>query len=273
MAELEHDPRLIEHLALLHEGNAAAHMRHAAERQHKATDAPQSGWTQHHMLGASGFVVAASYWSLIDARKAVALYRAATKIYRDMRHGYWIVLALASASENEIAPVLSTVDEIRAPSPQTVAFAMICNEMYDAGRRGQRSERLVAHWRQAGNYPIGRLGIPLDYYVRCAQAMHDARAKKSVEGFLVEVATYVHRAAEVLRSASHDRFHWLRLESTVLPAEPEAVAMTTAMSTISRAMFGVPISEMLNLDSHGRLLVEIGDQMWQAGQRDDQRRG
>jgi len=156
---------------------------------------------------------------------------------------------------------------------QTVAFAMICNEMYDAGRRGHRSERLVAHWRQAGNYPIGRLGIPLDYYVRCAQAMHDARAKKSVEGFLVEVATYVHRAAEVLRSASHDRFHWLRLESTVLPAEPEAVAMTTAMSTISRAIFGVPISEMPNLDSHGRLLVEIGDQMWQAGQRDDQRRG
>ena len=72
MAELEHDPRLIEHLALLHEGNAAAHMRHAAERQHKATDAPQSGWTQHHMLGASGFVVAASYWSQAGAAVAFA---------------------------------------------------------------------------------------------------------------------------------------------------------------------------------------------------------
>jgi len=30
-------------------------------------------------------------------------YRNAAKIYRDMRHNYWMVLALASANDNEIA--------------------------------------------------------------------------------------------------------------------------------------------------------------------------
>jgi hypothetical protein len=272
MPKLELDPQLIERLALTHEGNAIAHISLAAEERREGADAPRPGWAQHHMLGASGFVIAASYWSLIDARKAVALYRVATKIYHDMGHGYWMVLALTSANENEITPILSVVDETPVPSPQTVAFAMISNEMYDTDRHGARAERLNAHWRQVGNYPIGRLGIPLDYYAHCAQAMHAARAEKSAERFIVEAVNYVHRAAEVLRSASHDRFHWLRLESTILPAEPEAVAMTTAMSTMSRALFGVPITEMPNLDEHGRLLVEIGDEMWEAAHRDSERR-
>jgi hypothetical protein len=268
MPELEHDPRLVERLALMHEGNAMAHMKRAAERQ-EAGDASRSGWTQHQMLAASSFVIAASYWSLIDPRRAVKGYRNTARIYREMRHDYWIVLALASANDNEITPALYAVDETPAPNPQMVAFAMVCNEMYDADHNGSRAERLNSHWREIGNYPIGRLGIPLDYYARCAQAMRAARAKKSVENFFAEVANYVHRAAEVIRNASHDRFHWLRLESTILPAEPEAVAITTAMSVVSHTIFDIPISEVANLDAHGRRLVEIGDEMRGAAYGDN----
>lgn len=263
MPELEHDPRLIERLALMHEGNAAVHLKRAAE-QLKLRDRPESRWSQHEMLGASGLAIAASYWSLIAPRKAVLLYRKAAETYQFVGHNYWMVLSLASANSNQIPTVLSAIDETPVPSPQGLAFAMIANEMPDVNRRGVRSERLNAQWRHVGNVPIGRLGVPLDHYARCAQAMNIARAEKNIERFSAEASNYVRRAAEVISSASHDRFHWLQLHSTVLPAEPEAVAVTTAMSLFSHLVFKTPISKMLDLDSYGRLLVETGDAMREA---------
>src|SRR6266702_1617380 len=146
MPKLEHDPQLIERLALMQEGNATAHLRSAGKQ---AGGAPRSRWSKHEMLAASSLVIAASYWSLITPSKALLCYRRATEIYR----------------------------------------------------------------------------------------------------------------------ASHDRFHWRSLQSTVLPAEPEAVAITTAMSMMSHAMFQRSISDMPNLDAHGRLLVEVGEGM-QGAARD-----
>ena len=268
MPELEHDRRLIERLALVHEANAAVHAKCAVDQregdQREGDDARRSGWTQHEMLAASGLVIAASYWSLIAPARAVKLYRMAGDAYHNLGHSYWIVLALASATEKEISVLLSAVDETPDPSPQTVAFAMVANEVSGGDRRGARAERLNAHWHHAGNVPVGRLGMPLDHYALCAQAMRTARSDKNIERFFAGAANYVHRAAEVLRSASHDRFHWLQLRSSILPAEPEAVAMTTAMSMMSHSMFRTPISKMPNLDAHGRLLVELGDEMRNA---------
>ena len=263
MPELEHDRRLIERLALVYEANAATHIKSAADQQ-DVHETPRNRWSQHEMLAASSLAVAASYWSLIDPRRAVSLYRMAGESYQSLGHGYAMVLALASANTKDIPKMLSVIGEESAPSAQAVAFAMVANEVSDDDRRGARAERLNEYWRHVGNVPVGRLGIPLDHYGRCAQAMHTARGRKNIEGFFAETANYVHRAAEVLRGASHDRFHWLQLRSAILPAEPEAVAMTTAMSMMSYSIFSTPISKMPNLDAHGRLLVEIGDEMRKA---------
>jgi hypothetical protein len=248
----------------VHEANAALHLKYVAERlqTHERLERPQL--SQHEMLAASGFVIAASYWSLIDPRRAVTLYRRASETYRSLGHNYGMVLALASASLDEIPTMLSVVDEMPAPSPQAIAFAMVANEVADADRRNKRAELLDTHWRHIGNSPIGRLGIPLDHYARCARAMRAARHDKNAEAFFAAAANFVSRAAEVLRSASHDRFHWLQLKSAILPAEPEAVAMTCAMSIMSHSMFKMPIAKLPDLDTHGRLLVELGDEMRNA---------
>jgi hypothetical protein len=179
-------------------------------------------------------------------------------------HGYGIVLALASASFDDLGKILSTVDETAAPPPQTIGFAMVANEFSESNASGKRIEKLNAEWRHAGNVPIGRLGIPLDHYGACAQAMHAVRHDQRIDYFMKAAAGYVNRAAEVLRTASHDRFHWSRLRSSILPAEPEAIAMTTAMSMMSYALFKMPISELPDLDDHGRLLVNVGDDMRNA---------
>lgn len=266
MAEIEHDRGLIKRLAQMHDGNAGAHMR--AAEQHEDTNMPQRGWTEHAMIAASSLVIAASYWSLINAHTAVMRYRRAAEMYRTMGHNYWIVLALASASEEEMARLPFALNDMSVPDPQSVAFLMVGNQVADTDLRGLHAERLEEHWRHAGNIPVGRLGIPLDHYARCAQAMDAAHEGRQPDRFLLQGANYIRRAAEVLHSASHDQYHWLRLQSAILPAEPEAVAMTTAMSRMSHSMFRRSLSEspnlMRNLDRHGRMLAQIGDEMWNA---------
>ena len=44
------------------------------------------------------------------------------------------------------------VDKTPAPGSQMVAFAMVCNEMYDAYHSGSRAERLDSRGRENGNY-------------------------------------------------------------------------------------------------------------------------
>jgi hypothetical protein len=258
--EMEYNSKMIERLALLHQGNASAHLNRIPEGRERR-DSHRSGWTQQSMLAASGLAIAASYWSLIDPRKAVDCYRRSALAYRTIGHGYWIVVALASGNQELIAEVLYMIDEERSPSPDRIAFAMVANEMSGGDGRGRRMDTLRAHWEHAGNAPIGRLGIPLDHYARCAEAMREARSDRSARSFFTEGANYIHRAAEVIRTASHDKFHWSNFQSTILPAEPEAVAMTSAMSRLSHDMFKTPITEISNLDSHGRLLAQVGEAM------------
>jgi hypothetical protein len=257
---------LIQRLALVHEGNAAVHLRRTPEQY--ATSAGPHSWSQHEMLAASSMVIAASYWSMIDPQKALAAYRKSTDIYRRMGHSYWMVLALVSANSDAIIEMLSEFDETTPAGPQNIGLAMIGNQIINSNRREARAEHLNAYWRETGNVPVGRLGIPLDYYVRCAEAIRTTRGGNNRRRFFAEAANYVNRATEVIRTASHDQFHWLRLRSTVLPAEPEAVAVTMALAMVSRESFELPISETPGLDVHGQLLVRIGDDMRKAASRD-----
>jgi hypothetical protein len=145
--------------------------------------------------------------------------------------------------------------------PQGTAFALIANELEDDDRRQSRSERFRGSWRHFGDVPIGRLEIPLDYYARCAQAMHLARLENNREPFVAGLRSYLGRVSEGINAASHDRFHWNRRMSALLPAEPEAIAVTTAMSRISHSLFETRLVELGGFSEDGSRLAEIGDKM------------
>jgi hypothetical protein len=259
--ELEQDPLLIERLALIHEGNAAAHAHRTAG---SPNDLSRGYWSTRKMLAASSSVIAASYWALIAPTRAIVLYRQAAQLYRAMGHMYWIVLALAGADRDGIAGIPSAVDPKHTYESQSIAFAMVGNEIAESNSGDSVRDGLKAQWRHLGNVPVGRLGIPLDYYGRCAEAIYLARRERNSRRFIVESTNYLSRAAEVVRRASHDRFHWLRLQSAILPAEPEAVAMTATISMISQAIFDRAFDDMVDLDYHSRLLVQVGGDLWKA---------
>jgi hypothetical protein len=103
--------------------------------------------------------------------------------------------------------------------------------------------------------------------------MAEARETKSIVTFVTEVSNYIARATEVIRTASHDRFHWARLDSTILPAEPEAVAMTAAMWISSRSTLRDWLGSRTDLDEHGRMLFQIGEGLAEIGRRNERNRG
>jgi hypothetical protein len=275
MAETEFDLRYVRDVAEMHEGMARAHLRRATNLE-GANDASAPDrrqlpreWSQDEMLAASGLVTAASCWSLVEPRRAASLYLQAAEIYRIMGHGYWVALALASGNTREIEKLADWIREVRTPSHLAVAFGMIGNALLERGKSAGPWERFETHWQHVGNVPVGRLGIPLDNYGRCAQAMRAVGDEQRPAPFAREAGNYLARAGEVRRMASHDTFHWRRLMSTVLPAEPEAIAMTRWMSAMSHTMFGVPLAKLIpDLDPHERVLVEVGEEMRAATEGD-----
>ncbi len=197
-------------MAEIHEGIATAYRERASRP--KEADAGAAGrrrrreWSQETMLAASGLVIAASCWSLIEPKKATTLYRQAAQSYRDLGHSFWLVLAFASGNTREIASVHSWIDEQHDLSHLAVAFGMVDDAMGDRESLGDRFERLASQWRHLGNVPIGRLGIPVDNYGQCALAMRAAlRHEQRPEIFVSQARNYISRAAEVRRTASSRR--------------------------------------------------------------------
>ena len=267
MIEIEHDYQLVEMLAATTEGNARAHRARMKEER----DRNRLGWTRHEMLAASGFAVAASYWSLIDPHRAVAAYRLAAATYREIEHDYWIVAALA-AGDRSAAGVAQALQETEPSSPQTLAFAMVAFAIVAGPDGSSGFEGMSKWWSHFGNVPVGRLGIPLDIYRRCAQAM----MRRDRESLMHEAPHYFARAAEVIGAASQDRFHWRSMLSSILPAEPEAAAMATAMSVVARELDINPRQMAADAGAHGLRLMDVGmalrDAVSSDGDDDDQLR-
>jgi hypothetical protein len=273
MASLYPDREVLERFASAYEGNARAHVARATERaanrqselQHEA-----DRWSEDEMLAASSLAIAASCYTLTAPRKAVQLYRRAADMYRGMGHDYWRVLSMASADYESFQKVPLIVSDLAPLNPQTVAVAMVANEVllssshHASLKPDTAAEPLENAWRHFGNLPVGRLGIPLDQYGRFAQAIRGARERKDRDRFMGDARSYINRAGEVIRSAMHDEFHWRGLQSAILPAEPEAVAMSTAISTVSHEVFGSSMAELPGTDDIGRSLLEVGESMWRA---------
>jgi hypothetical protein len=246
--ELQHDRELVEMMATTAEGNAWVHRQLMGSHEERRN---RTAWSQHEMLAASGFIVAASYWSLIDARKAVELYATAAETYRQLDHEYWIVAALA-AGPRQRGAWPSRSQESLERSPQTVAFEMLWRATVSSDERTLPPELETAR-EHFGNVPVGRLRIPLYVYGRCAEALRE----RDVHSMSVEAPGYVARAAEVIEAASRDHLHWQSLRTAILPAEPEAVATIASFARVARELH-VSLPEMTsNLGEHARRLVAI----------------
>jgi hypothetical protein len=249
---------LMSRLAAIHEGNARYHLHESPEFSPERHASVTTRWSQHAMLAVSSFTIAASYWSMLDPLRAAADYWLAAMLYRALNHDYWMPLALASGHREGPRKVAHETAE-RTPSPASVAFAMIGDAV---DRESNAREQLSALHRHYGNARIGRLGLPLDFYARCASAMASGDSRR----FANAARLFLLRASEVLGSAAHDHFHWSRLHSSVLLAEPEAVAVGVAMARVARERHDRRLHEMMTDmgDEHALRIVHVSEDVFAA---------
>lgn len=269
------DKELIVRLARIYEGNALRHERNAAEKR-RASENETASLTQEDMLAASSMVIAAGYWSLIDGRQGSAQYKGAATRYRALGHEYWMVLALASGDSNQMRTVSAAINSESTLTPLELGFGAVANQLVERRDSDGGDAYLTASWERLGNVPVGRLGIPLNVYMRCADTIRTTRAEQVsddprgrtilLDSFGRSCSDYFSRASEVIGLAAHDRFHWSRGLSTILPAEPEAVAMAVAMSAVAHDVFHTRLSRSLDIDWRSRLVMEVADSLREAAE-------
>ena len=255
---------LLPRIAGVYEGNARYHFAAAPEFSTKpsAEDSEvdrvaATRWSQHAMLAVSSFTIAASYWSMLDPFRAAADYWIASMLYRALQHDYWMPLALASG--HRAGPWKVAHEGVEGtPAPTALAFAMIGDAV---NRQTNARGRLHSVHRHYGNVRVGRLGLPLDLYARCADAMAHGDRRR----FANDARLYLLRASEVLGSAAHDHFHWSRLHSSVLLAEPEAVAVGVAMSRVAHERYDISLRGMVEMeDAHASRIVDVAESVFDA---------
>lgn len=200
------------------------------------------------LLEASCLVIAASSAALLDVRESKDLFRRAAESYMAMAnmggesqrrrrmdgaeldHGkgsFAILLAICGMDVQLTVTLLEAIDRRKThfSSPDTLAALLVARAMltFSGVRLEGRHELpwLMEEARSMSAYEVGRLGIPLSHYVNLA------RLSRRDLGFEEEskfVSLVFARVGDFVEGAVGTK-DWSRLQSQVLPFEPELLVI------------------------------------------------
>ena len=216
----------IESIATAYEGRAMglAQDQEGAEGRPLA-DALLDPEDRQLILGSS-FFIAGSYWSLIDGKHARTAFAAAAE---SLPHDNPAAVIAASIADVEMKPPGDVPRDLGELPPQWQVFAtMMIVALHD--REGE-AYRVIERVRSFAALPIGRLGVPASYYLNLATELMELRRRRidDFEELPRTLTSLLLRADEVVAVARRDHYHWSRLRSRILPAEPELILASIAL--------------------------------------------
>jgi hypothetical protein len=185
---------------------------------------------EHSELGpwiASSRLLTAVWRALVDPQSAREELREAAYAYERLKNPYSGVLAVCAQNPGLAKQFIDERKQqnIFAADPNTL-LAVLLVEIWT--RDENETAKIEGMWKMPAdlsiakrdelrqrvlNTPTGRLGLPFRYYSQ-------AKDMEKVDG----VVALLQRAAEPVRVAMMDRYHWNNLYSSVLPLEPEILA-------------------------------------------------
>lgn len=180
-----------------------------------------------HLYGATMSVLAASCWTLIDTAVSQQWWRDAREHYAELRHPYADLIAVCAG--------LTELDLIEIRPPQT-AFALQCRLLLLAWLSVVAPERATfyyEHLERSGpavsdlaTMCPGQLNLPIHHLQRFARVLYDDRGQPDISIHTTGTAEYLlRRAADTVRAAQADRYHWCRILPGFMPVEPEWLAL------------------------------------------------
>lgn len=186
---------------------------------------------------ASLYAIAGSYRLLLEPPEAVASLHSAVVHFAATRSLFAHPLAVCSGdTSTDWIGEFTGGDRVLSPNGrQLILLRLGWLDAIEGGRDQEVRAALFAHMDRAAPdsaAKVGRMGVPLDATVRLLASvdrMIGDDGDQDIRQVVPNVHDFLIRAHDVTAGAMSDRFHWRSLMSSVLPVEPEAVALGAAV--------------------------------------------
>jgi hypothetical protein len=204
-------------------------------------------------LGASCLVHASAYRSLLSPLSSRPLFVRAADLYELLGHSYSVVLATVASHQPilnaHIQKLTNEVETSALPlTPEQLTFSMFAAIDYastsDLGAAERITGLLGDRSRAFAATPIGRLRLPMGIYADVLSSMNESPSDRGRHSVQVSLFAYLNAAGRSMDYAMRDTYHWRRLQSGLLPVEPEAVAVAMSAAQFMRRHLALDIREM-----------------------------
>jgi hypothetical protein len=199
----------------------------------------------HRLRAATMKVLAGACWCLTELPRAPDAFAEARSIYQSLGRSFALVTAICAGEVN-----LPDIELLGSPTVDDLAFHalsvawLLASDAADRLESDAILEQLAEDGRRSGLYLTGQLDIPYYHYLRLAQAVRAAaRGEDAMRALARPLPRILERATEPLRLAMSDRFHWRMIQTSVMPVEPELLAI----GRIAHRALGDWDDEMLEL--------------------------
>jgi hypothetical protein len=196
---------------------------------------------------ASAYVLAGSCCSVLDVEDATAAFRAAAADYALLGRSFGAVVRICGLSADIESPrragSVETNGEEGEIGVEDALYGLLATHWLTAsGSEAQAESRDIFGYLSENptgmSMPIGRLGLPLHRFLTVSASLEMPTALAAVgaaperrAGAIADgLIGFLERAQEPYSAAMADQYHWSRIQSGLLPVEPEVLAVSVIAS-------------------------------------------
>ncbi len=233
-------------------------------------DVQQNGLLQSATL----LTVAACYWLLLDPPRSFPLFIEASNLYVSLGRSFAYVVAICGAVR-QFPQMPSSHNESGTEIDVEETHHLLLREAWDSALGvsrfdPERVENLLTELSNQRAWPTGRLQVPQRSHLAVLRDSINLTSGWShiadsgsidIDPLARDLQSFLVRADEQVEIAMSDRYHWRRLQSALLPVEPEAVAMCAVGVASALAAFGEGILDRIDVSERAAVPLRLGTEI------------
>jgi hypothetical protein len=167
--------------------------------------------------------------SLVSPEEALPLFRSAAQVYRQLKHPFWKVAAVCGLDKELLLTEELIPSQMVETTPNEYLYEQL--RLSYLARTSSTTRKIPNTLEQQGITArtlrlrrAGRLNLPLQLYLEALENTSPI-TYKSVNDVGDPLRDLLYRAQESTELASADSYHWRHLRGSVVPIEPELLAV------------------------------------------------
>lgn len=173
-----------------------------------------------HARAATMKIRAAACWCLVSPARAPAAFSEARRLYQDLGQPFAIAVAICAGER-----ALPSVESRQSTAPDDRAYKALWLAWSVASRMTAASAALATPAYDREWFPAGQLGVPVQLYQEFASGVGRAIRSGDSRQLARSLPQLLQRGTEPVRMAMADQYHWQALATSVMPVEPELLAI------------------------------------------------